>query len=515
MILGRTRKLIQEHVPLIDVKLAANIHNRFDLEVVDSVTGEVKQRAQAENVICNGLWNCLFDGNEYPSRYFSAISFGTGAGVPAAANTALFTPLGSKGFPSIGWSYIDSSTYVINNDYENHVYSAQNKIQLLETEYNGSTITELGVSSLTQGTLCTHAMLKDMNGNPISIAKTNTDIINIYATIFVHWQDSYNGNRINNYYLPLFEVLTGRAGYGVGQCLKSVSFKSGIGYYDSQTAVSKSGTITYDIPNKKATIVYPRLAASEGNFGQSGIGFVSIADGEGNGIFFDQAFATPFDIVSESVATADGVLKDFSTSFGYLNSGDTTVFVDGVAASGVTVDADIPVGGLVGKSFVYSDANGIVNISKPPHSCFSKVISSGNSDNDFGGYATTYAYNPYYETLGLNTIKHHLVNSVYCSNDCVTWVSLNELVTPDGTISNGYRIPEAFVHYKYWKLVAGNNYSYESCNWKSDHRSNIHFATAPANGAVITASYKTKRIPKDINHVFDFSITMQFGEHTT
>ena len=29
-----------------------------------------------------------------------------------------------------------------------------------------------------------HAMLKDMNGNQISIEKTDTDIINIYATVY-------------------------------------------------------------------------------------------------------------------------------------------------------------------------------------------------------------------------------------------------------------------------------------------------------------------------------------------
>ena len=43
---------------------------------------------------------------------------------------------------------------------------------------------------------------------------------------------------------------------------------------------------------------------------------------------------------------------------------------------------------------------------------------------------------------------------------------------------------------------------------------NIHFATPPAAGAVITADYHTPCIAKDENHVFDCSVTIQIGEYT-
>ena len=35
------------------------IHNRFDIEVVNIKTGQIRQRAVGYNVICNQLWTKL------------------------------------------------------------------------------------------------------------------------------------------------------------------------------------------------------------------------------------------------------------------------------------------------------------------------------------------------------------------------------------------------------------------------------------------------------------------------
>ena len=53
----------------INATLNASIHNRFDIEIVNATTGEVKQRAQAENIICAQLWTRLFA----PDTYFNYI----------------------------------------------------------------------------------------------------------------------------------------------------------------------------------------------------------------------------------------------------------------------------------------------------------------------------------------------------------------------------------------------------------------------------------------------------------
>ena len=159
----------------IDAKLNASIHNRFDVEVVDSVTGEVRQRAQAENVICNQLWTRMLS----PEAYFNYIHYGSGSGTPAVGDTSLFAFSG-YGTPS-------TADDVWSGDYATGVASLRRKIKLSETTAVGVTIAEVGIGyDTTAETLCTHAMLKDMSGNQISITKTATDIINIYATVFVH-----------------------------------------------------------------------------------------------------------------------------------------------------------------------------------------------------------------------------------------------------------------------------------------------------------------------------------------
>ena len=80
-------EIIEPKAQKIDAKLNASIHNRFDIEVVDVKTGEIKQRAQAENVICNALWTRLFT----PGAYFNYIHYGTGSGTPAATTSGCGT----------------------------------------------------------------------------------------------------------------------------------------------------------------------------------------------------------------------------------------------------------------------------------------------------------------------------------------------------------------------------------------------------------------------------------------
>src|SRR5574344_1778040 len=124
---GRTRELTRK----VDATVPMNIHNRFDIEVIDRRTGKIRQRAQAENVICSQLWTRLFA----PNTYFNYIHYGTGSGTPASADTSLFTFLG-YGTPSIS-----DDVYAIS--LTNCVYSLRRKIQLSEATAAGSTLTEV------------------------------------------------------------------------------------------------------------------------------------------------------------------------------------------------------------------------------------------------------------------------------------------------------------------------------------------------------------------------------------
>ncbi|MEG2383851.1 MAG: hypothetical protein RSB39_09720, partial [Oscillospiraceae bacterium] len=69
----------------VDAKLNASIHNRFDVEVIDSRTGEVRQRAQGENIILNQFWDIFFSGY----TYFKGIAYGSGTNSPLVSDKVL------------------------------------------------------------------------------------------------------------------------------------------------------------------------------------------------------------------------------------------------------------------------------------------------------------------------------------------------------------------------------------------------------------------------------------------
>ena len=56
-------------------------------------------------------------------------------------------------------------------------------------EYVGETITEVGISYYSSSNyLHTHALIKDSEGNPLSINKTELDVVVIYATVFITFE---------------------------------------------------------------------------------------------------------------------------------------------------------------------------------------------------------------------------------------------------------------------------------------------------------------------------------------
>src|SRR5574344_2860706 len=112
-----------------------NLHNRFDIEVKDAKTGEIKQKAYAENIILNQAWaQIMGTGN-----WFSYIKYGTGTGTISASRTALFAPLGNK--------VAASPTYT--NDLASNYFSLRQSISNLENEHVGSTLTEVGIGTNT------------------------------------------------------------------------------------------------------------------------------------------------------------------------------------------------------------------------------------------------------------------------------------------------------------------------------------------------------------------------------
>ena len=489
---GRTRTLDKVNVPI-----KAKIHNRFDIEVIDSRTGKVRQRAQAENVICNQLWTMLSYGN-YNSRYFLYIHYGTGTGTPSAADTSLFTFTAAA----------SATNMTTKMDAANNLFSCTKKIRLSETTAIGITLTEVGIgSSDSSSSLCTHAMLKDMNGNQISISKTSTDIINIYATVFVHWSSTLNTGNIrllDNASILFYLTGNSSSGYYQYYCPSYYSTSKGARLFDSKGIFNKSVSNSINAAAKTITLSIARIAANVGNM-PGGIGCINLYNYDNSSNYYPCfAIKTGSDwfagstITGEAVGTGDGSTKDFATDFDFPQN--AKIYVDGVEASGVTVD-NAPITNADMAAY-FDEVTVIDGVAYPKET--NNLSNNTNSGFTMLG-AGTY-YNPHY-TTGIKSFAKSSPDKVEVSNDLITWVTL--------TLSATTTVPVEYRNYKYWRVSAGAYYGIYNLISDTFNTTNIHFATAPVSGAVITADYTTPVIAKDTNHVFDLTITITYGEYTT
>lgn len=111
----------------MNIKIGSKIHNRFDIEVRDKITGDLKQKGQAENIILDRIYTRLCNFNSY----FSYIHFGQGTGTLDPSRELLFDELGYK----------SAETEETIKDFP--VSKWTSKIVLNPEEYVGKSITEI------------------------------------------------------------------------------------------------------------------------------------------------------------------------------------------------------------------------------------------------------------------------------------------------------------------------------------------------------------------------------------
>lgn len=489
---GQTRQIPQQ-----TINAKASIHNRFDIEVVDGRTGKIKQRAQAENIILNQKWNSPV-GN-----WSSYIHIGSGTGTPAATDTQLFTFIAGI-----------QSTSTIKNIVDKNTHSIQRKITLSEIQYVGQTITEVGVGyGSTASTLCTHAMLKDMNGNQISIAKTNTDIINIYATLFCHFPEiegiifypyTYYSWSSTTEINALAANILG-AGLSNADLARYISINNTDQYGNIQSLELGSGS--WDQSTKTYTFSMKRLPAGSGNF--NGYNNVRV-DVTGayqtytGGFCVDTSVFSDTQITGESVGTGDGATIEFCSQFPIDR--DATIYVDGVVQNEVTIET----GNLI-KPY-NSDTLQFFRSFRLIDGEIYYEYNNGVSNYLAAYPLTSYFENMYSDKIGISKIgkgSYSTANSLALSNDLINWVS----------IAFSSDIPEEYQNYRYLRVTFsehGSSPLYQNIipTMTKTLTANIRFNNPPSSGSVITMDYKTKCIAKDINHVFDLTIAIQFGEYT-
>lgn len=515
MIRGTKRKIDKnENVTRINPTVKASIHNRFDIEVVDAKTGKVKQKAYAENVICQAYWDFIFNWSTNRTEgWFVNICYGSGTGNPASTDTKLFSAVGYK----------EATTVSLNYRTAEHLFRASKKIVLDETTAIGVSFTEVGIG--TSSKIYTHAMLRDMNGNQITLLKTDTDILTIVATVFLNYPEQFGS--IESPYQMAYGTskatlwwwlcgIDGTAGTVSDLNLHLAKSKPHGKVIDDQNfgSYTSSTVPTVDTAKKTITFTAKRRPVGEENI-YGGARCVLLFSGyykydlSGSTYAYYPHFALlpssewidPSVIKGETVGTGDGTTADFKTKFDFPYN--AKVYVNGVEDATATVER---IGVNCGAN-CYFDSIDIKD---------GKIYPQRSGTFDYSGGEYAYFYNSNHEN-GIAAFNADWITSVYCSEDGSSWSYVNKS-----------SVSETLQKRKYWRLRFNTKYNYignfcrynpttantATADFPLAKTTNIHFETPPPAGAVITIDYTTDVIAKDENHVFDLSLTIQLGEYT-
>lgn len=526
----------------------AKIHNRFDVVLHNRVTGDSRQVAVGYNIICDSWWNRYNPGNQ-----FSHIAYGRGSGTPSVADTDMFIRVGAGSATNNTW---DESHF-----WTDGYLSLRREYTIPAGTLTGTEFTEVGIAyDGSAGHVVTHAMLEDMNGNPISITKGVDDDLTLYATVYLHVSPSgYGGGGIRwtekskarlNPLRSFFDWVLGIVSYtqfrdhvqalhayggSVPISLSPEAYSKNnwpgyVGFMSDVQATWTVGTKTLSLKNDATGgrigsadinpnadvgycirgLAYGRSTAT--NYGGielridlpvSGLG--GMGSGEGNLGYVPISHLKNAGVVG----TGDGTTKDFNTPFPFVkNDSSFKLFLNGIEQnpSDYTVDFDKPRTDNIGLYFNRLRGTypilGANSIGPSTAGALAPVV---------GDYEI--AENPFYGTYNITSFYRTNASyvEVYTSDDLETWT----IIPGNGTVS----VPAGQQGARYWKaivvnaLARGNRLDSFKSAALTENLTNLHCMTAPANGAIITHDAHYNCIPKSTATYFDIKVDIVLGEY--
>ena len=467
----------------MNIKANIGFHNKFIIEVTRNK--KVIKKGYTENIVLDRAYTRLC----YYYSYFSYIHYGGGTGTLDPTRTTLFSPIGYR-------SAVTEETIK-----EFPVSSWTRKVVLNPEEYVGDTFTEVGISDSTSS-INTHALIKDSEGNPLSITKTDIDVITIYATIFIELIDSSD-----NFFFAqgsdntLLSYLTGgsapngyiQVGEYQGEALKQTS----IGMWIEENSTTKTVTVA----EKKITYT-TRFGITEANTTHiAEVGLTDVA----RVILPETNIFTSYSLEDVNLGAGDGSITEFELP--HVEPSSIVIKKDGVITNDITImDAEkiksprpLPLADIIDDTHPYSSIflrdgfNGIDYILKSR-----TILGSFKSKVDLTGYEFFNA-----------TFANYYRISLHYSYDEVTYTRLVDLGQNESIVIN--------VDALYWKVecfyyFASGNSFYVYLKPPNYTMPKVVFNTPPDSGNVITANYSVPYIPKDENYVLDVTFELIFGE---
>ena len=555
----------------LNIEQKVTLHNEFHLVLTDSRTGKVKQEGWAHNIVLDEFFTRLINDLVYHStsstvytNYFRYTSVGTGAGTPSPERTTLFANAGRK---HNQWESEVDYSYHIDGDYLKGFIT--HKAIWTELELQNTSLTEVGLGSTDTTTMHTHAMIEDSEGNPISIAKGETDILTVYSTVYVEVSHSYGDNcamnTLNtewissvqeaNFIVMLICAPPNKSANVWGFSLGNVAYQIYYGF-DARTPAqsdrvilglidsitfqaNNTDNVTPDTAGKKVSI-YGRLPASSGNH-PAGIKEIGFRRTTTSTIFRPPLFRLVFPITGvyegttiegDNIGVGDGAEDKFETTWMPIVAESEIIKVDGVVKTrGIDYtihNTSVPYGeNIFLRCGIKTEGSHIQSTELPK--LYDELTST------YLGWTTAISGNAFVDepTLVLdsgavnytNKMRYYQYNTgnwslrafkFEGSNDLANWTTIVDDEIPNSVGWHEFSFTE--VGYRYWKFISLSTWGtiggirMASGPEFLQTKPQIVFASPPADTLAIEAEYDVEFVPKDVNHVLDISFTLQFGD---
>lgn len=298
----------------MNLKTGAKLHNKHHIILMDAKTGKVKKEGWAYNAILNQGFTRLI-ANHLKNQ-------------STTSDGARFFGFGTNGFA--GKTFIGTGTAAVNVsdtqmatylDRKTNVYHAKEynlsigmashtrKAVWSESEIQNTAITEvgLGIDNQTSG-LVTRALIKDSEGNQITINKGATDILTIYSTVYMELSHLYGSNlgfvqgtMANGLLASLYyNAQPGTSFYlRVGKSKDEIAIsnnavKSQISFHNINFIGGQAAEVAFDASNKRI-VVAPTGIADGARFG--------VAEGNDSAGIWEIGFSRHYGQLAEQTMT--------------------------------------------------------------------------------------------------------------------------------------------------------------------------------------------------------------------
>ena len=545
--------------------------NTYKVELIDSRTGNVHQKGSFHNIITDGAKRMIAyttGTNETFERTFLSDIFynlrcGSGTATPVMTDTDLTSPM---------WDFFSPEVRSDITWPEPHTLRASATYTIPANASYVGTVTEIGLfargavnwpgSSIRPGrdAMCAHALLTDSEGQVISFAKTDLDILKITVTVELTMNSNSADFTVFNHPYPLVKFVEKDASWGgikwpygafeVRRFGADITDNTPIASYGAPVVIDQAfgdqsslrGTNTserlgVDWPKSRLT---SDIVTSETYY--QGLAITGL----GGWKLPNENIFPAYSIKNIPIGTGDGSTKAFTSPLSYFKKDTDKVYKNGTL---LTRGVDYTL-------YHCNNAKHLPEISNI-HGVLPKTVSYAGEPGKFypnPGYpflvgnrqpgnaaqqatlGRVYSFNSsapilfnYYEPVTLNYLNGNNVKTFNTGNSAGASVATYTLYYSDdgeqyteaaSATGSTFDVSFADITAKYWKLTTttGSNYK----GWYGDFlESNsfltvgysdpyITFTEAPAEGDELTMEVEMDIIMKNSNFVVDAEASIDF-----